>query len=56
LTELKQYNWWAGGFLWKWFPNGEGGEGYNDRDYTPQGKKAEQILKECYQNLDTKDT
>lgn len=56
LTELKQYDWWAGGFLWKWFPNGEGGEGYNYRDYTPQGKKAEQILKECYQNLDTKDT
>jgi len=52
LTELKQHNWWAGGFLWKWFPNGQGGEGYNERDYTPQGKKAEEILKKCYENLD----
>lgn len=40
---------WGGGFLWKWFPFGQGGEGYNERDYTPQGKKAEQILSNYYQ-------
>ena len=48
LTEFGQHDWWHGGFLWKWFPNGEGGEGYNDRDYTPQGKKAEKILQQYY--------
>jgi len=52
LTEFKQYDWWQGGFLWKWFPNGQGGEGYNDRDYTPQGKQAEEILRKCYGEID----
>jgi hypothetical protein len=41
--------WWAGGFLWKWFPEGQGHEGYPERDYTPQGKMAEQVLKKHYQ-------
>ncbi|MGB3227572.1 MAG: hypothetical protein WBB02_06335 [Saprospiraceae bacterium] len=40
--------WWAGGFLWKWFPNGEGHEGYIEKDYTPQGKRAEQIIQKWY--------
>lgn len=41
-------DWWLGGFLWKWFPNMEGGEGYNSRDYTPQEKKGAETLKEWY--------
>ncbi len=41
---------WQGGFLWKWFPNMRGHEGYPARDYTPQGKVAEQILSECFKN------
>lgn len=36
--------WWAGGFFWKWFPHGQGHEGYPERDYTPQGKAAESVL------------
>ena len=40
--------WGAGGFLWKWFPNGEGHEGYIEKDYTPQGKQAEQIIQKWY--------
>jgi hypothetical protein len=40
--------WWVGGFLWKWFPEGQGHEGYIAKDYTPQGKKAENILKKWY--------
>lgn len=48
LEELKLQDWWAGGFIWKWFPNGAGGEGYDDRDYTPQHKEAEEILRDCY--------
>lgn len=39
---------WHGGFLWKWFPNMAGGEGYNERDYTPQGKIGHDVLKRCY--------
>lgn len=39
---------WHGGFLWKWFPNMKGGEGYNNRDYTPQGKKGQDTLREWY--------
>lgn len=37
-------SWWAGGFLWKWFPEMQGHEGYPERDYTPQGKEAEETL------------
>jgi len=43
-------DWWQGGFLWKWFPNMEGGEGYNSHDYTPQGKMGTETLKEWYNN------
>lgn len=39
---------WAGGFLWKWFPNMRGHEGYPDRDYTPQGKLGEAVLRRYY--------
>jgi len=39
---------WAGGFIWKWFPNGEGHEGYPERDYTPQGKVAEGVLQKWF--------
>jgi hypothetical protein len=40
--------WWAGGFLWKWFPEMKGHEGYPERDYTPQGKMAESVLEKWY--------
>ncbi len=40
---------WVGGFLWKWFPNNEGHEGYYKRDYTPQGKIAQQTLKTWFE-------
>jgi len=39
---------WAGGFLWKWFPNMKGHEGYIDKDYTPQHKLAQQVLERWY--------
>lgn len=35
---------WAGGFIWKWFPHGKGHEGYIEKDYTPQDKLAEKII------------
>ncbi len=40
--------WWAGGFLWKWFPEMQGHEAYPERDYTPQGKKAEEVVKKWF--------
>ncbi len=39
---------WAGGFLWKWFPEGKGHEGYPERDYTPQNKEAEKVVAQWY--------
>jgi len=41
-------SWWAGGFLWKWFPNMQGHEGYPERDYTPQGKLGEAVVRKWY--------
>ena len=41
---------WAGGFMWKWFPEGKGGEGYNERDYTPQDKLSIEVLKNWFEN------
>ena len=39
---------WAGGFVWKWFPDGMGHEGYPEKDYTPQGKPAEKVLAQWF--------
>ncbi len=47
-STFEQEDWWAGGFLWKWFPNGMGHEGYIPRDYTPQQKLSQQTLKTYY--------
>jgi len=44
-TSFWNQDFWIGGFLWKWFPEGMGHEGYPERDYTPQGKQAEQVIK-----------
>jgi hypothetical protein len=49
LSSAAARQFWRGGFLWKWFPNGEGHEGYVERDYTPQGKKAHEVLKKYYE-------
>ncbi|MBK8922052.1 MAG: hypothetical protein IPM81_11155 [Saprospirales bacterium] len=47
-STLQGESWWAGGFLWKWFPNMRGHEGYPERDYTPQGKAGEAVLRKWY--------
>ncbi len=44
-TALWHRPFWAGGFLWKWFPEMMGHEGYPEKDYTPQGKQAEKVLR-----------
>lgn len=48
LSSFWQQDFWAGGFLWKWFPNGMGHEGYPEKDYTPQNKISEQSLAKWY--------
>ncbi len=48
LSTFQAESWWAGGFLWKWFPNMQGHEGYPERDYTPQGKLGEGVLRKWY--------
>ena len=45
-------DYWKGGFIWKWFPNMEGGEGYNAKDYTPQGKLAARVMTWWYAKKD----
>jgi len=46
--------WWAGGFLWKWYSDYKGdGQGRRAKfravDYTPQGKIAEDVLRKWFE-------
>ncbi len=43
-------NWFAGGFVWKWFYNYEQAGGKNNNRFTPQNKLAEKRMKELYGN------
>jgi hypothetical protein len=47
-SNMSKEKFWAGGFLWKWFPNGMGHEGYPEKDYTPQNKPAELVIKRWF--------
>jgi hypothetical protein len=47
-TVFSREDYWAGGFLWKWYPGMKGHEGYPEKDYTPQGKKAEKVLERWF--------
>ncbi len=40
--------WFAGGYVWKWFIHHNRAGGENDNRFTPQNKPAEQVLKEYY--------
>lgn len=41
-------SWFAGGFIWKWYPNDTGAGGVNNNDYTPQHKPVEQTITDWY--------
>ena len=41
-------DWFAGGFLWKWFHNHERSGGENNNRFTPQNKPAEELIKKLY--------
>lgn len=40
--------WWAGGFVWKWFPQVNGQPKRYIWDYSPQGKVAEGVLEKWF--------
>lgn len=41
------HDWWAGGFLWKWYPPGSRIRN-KSRDYTIQGKQAHDVIQKWY--------
>lgn len=45
---------WAGGFLWKWYPNGHVRPGFRDKDYTPQGKIAETVIRKWHEEINNR--
>lgn len=47
-TVFWKEDWWAGGFLWKWFPEVKANEGREIKDYSPQGKQAIGVLQKWY--------
>ncbi len=46
--EFWDENWFAGGFLWKWYDTHEKSGGVDDTDYTVQNKPAEVIVRERF--------
>ncbi|OIP84946.1 MAG: hypothetical protein AUK44_00995 [Porphyromonadaceae bacterium CG2_30_38_12] len=42
--------WFKGAFLWKWYPKHQNAGGATNTDYTPQNKKAEEIIKRYFEN------
>jgi len=46
--ELWHEEWFAGGFLWKWFIDHERVGGVDDPRFTPQNKPAEETVREFY--------
>ncbi|QBA65660.1 glycoside hydrolase family 113 [Muriicola soli] len=41
-------DWFAGGFIWKWFINHEKSGGPGDNRFTPQNKPAQEVIKTFY--------
>lgn len=47
---MDQYEWFLGGFLWKWFSDYEEAGGESNNRFTPQNKPAESIIKMIHIN------
>jgi len=41
-------DWFAGGFIWKWFINYEKSGGKDNNQFTPQNKPIEKVIKTYY--------
>jgi len=48
--EFWQEEWFAGGFLWKWFDKHEKVGGVENAQFTPQNKPAEELIRKFYKN------
>lgn len=46
--EFWQEDWFAGGFVWKWFHDYENSGGKEDNRFTPQNKPAEEVIRKFY--------
>ncbi|MEW2921243.1 glycoside hydrolase [Muricauda sp. ANG21] len=46
--EFWSEDWFAGGFVWKWFIHHDRAGGYADNRFTPQNKPAESVIREHY--------
>jgi ppGpp synthetase/RelA/SpoT-type nucleotidyltranferase len=46
--EFWKEDWFAGGFVWKWFINHEKSGGTGDNRFTPQNKPAENVIRDYY--------
>lgn len=46
--EFWNEDWFAGGFIWKWFHNHEKSGSENDNQFTPQNKPVEEIIRTYY--------
>ncbi|MEN1785878.1 MAG: glycoside hydrolase [Bacteroidota bacterium] len=47
-NELWVEDWFAGGFVWKWFINHDKSGGAKDNRFTPQNKPAEEVIRKQY--------
>lgn len=50
LEEFWKEDWFAGGFVWKWFIHHKDSGGPTDNRFTPQNKPAEKVLRTYYQH------
>ena len=50
LEEFWEEDWFAGGYVWKWFINHQEAGGEKDNRFTPQNKPAQLILQEYYKS------
>lgn len=49
LEEFWKEDWFAGGFVWKWFIHHTRAGGASDNRFTPQNKPAQDVIREYYQ-------
>lgn len=49
--EFWEEDWFAGGFVWKWFIHHEKAGGHADNRFTPQNKPAESVIRKHYARI-----
>lgn len=54
LNSFWQKDWFAGGFLWKWFPHAQRYEQEKNNRFSIQGKQAELMLNRFYKANEVK--